>query len=136
MGVPLPSGRVRVAKLDTADGSLEFIGEDRIDHTPKNQTVQLKLGSAFDVVGERKQVDFKVDSSRNTMTEEIEVKIRNRKNESVRVVVKENLYRWTNWKITQASQSFEKQDSRTVYFPVNVAADGEAVVRYTVRYTW
>ena len=136
MGVPLPSGRVRVAKLDTADGSLEFIGEDRIDHTPKNETVQLKLGSAFDVVGERKQVDFKVDSNRNTMTEEIEVRIRNRKNEAVRVVVKENLYRWTNWKITQTSQSFEKQDSRTVYFPVTVAADGEAVVRYTVRYTW
>jgi len=136
MGVPLPSGRVRVAKLDTDDGSLEFIGEDRIDHTPKNETVQLKLGSAFDVVGERKQVDFKVDSSRNTMTEEIEVKIRNRKAEPVRVVVKENLYRWTNWKITQTSQAFEKQDSRTVYFPVTVAADGEAVVRYTVRYTW
>ena len=136
MGVPLPSGRVRVAKLDTADGSLEFIGEDRIDHTPKNETVQLKLGSAFDVVGERKQVDFKVDSNRNTMTEEIEVRIRNRKNESVRVIVKENLYRWTNWKITQTSQSFEKQDSRTVYFPVTVAADGEAVVRYAVRYTW
>jgi len=136
MGVPLPSGRVRVAKLDTEDGNLEFIGEDRIDHTPKNETVQLKLGSAFDVVGERRQVDFKVDSNRNTMTEEIEVKIRNRKDEPVRVIVKENLYRWTNWKITQANQSYEKQDSRTIHFPVTVAADGEAVVRYTVRYTW
>ena len=136
MGVPLPSGRVRVAKLDTSDGSLEFIGEDRIDHTPKNETVLLKLGSAFDVVGERRQVDFKIDSSRNTMTEEIEVKIRNRKDEAVRVIVKENLYRWTNWKITQANQTYEKQDSRTIHFPVSVAADGEAVVRYTVRYTW
>ena len=70
------------------------------------------------------------------MTEEIEVKIRNRKDEPVRVVVKENLYRWTNWKITQANQTYEKQDSRTIHFPVTVAADGEAVVRYTVRYTW
>ena len=136
MGVPLPSGRVRVSKLDTADGSLEFIGEDRIDHTPKNETLLLKLGSAFDVVGERRQVDFKVDSNRNTMTEEIEVKIRNRKDEPVTVVVKENLYRWTNWKITQANQPYEKQDSRTIHFPVAVAADSEAVVRYTVRYTW
>lgn len=136
MGVPLPSGRVRVSKLDTADGSLEFIGEDRIDHTPKNETVLLKLGSAFDVVGERRQVDFKVDSNRNTMTEEIEVKVRNRKSEPVTVVVKENLYRWTNWKVTQTSQPFEKQDSRTIHFPVQVAADAEAVVRYTVRYTW
>jgi hypothetical protein len=98
--------------------------------------VQLKLGSAFDVVGERRQVDFKVDTSRNTMTEEIEVKIRNRKDEPVRVIVKENLYRWTNWKITQANQTYEKQDSRTIHFPVTVAADGEAVVRYIVRYTW
>jgi hypothetical protein len=136
MGMPLPSGRVRVSRLDTADGSLEFIGEDRIDHTPKNETLLLKLGSAFDVVGERRQVDFKVDSNRNTMTEEIEVKIRNRKEAPVTVVVKENLYRWTNWKITQANQPFEKQDSRTLHFPVRVAADGEAVVRYTVRYTW
>ena len=136
MGVPLPSGRVRVAKLDTADGSLEFIGEDRIDHTPRNETVLLKLGSAFDVVGERRQVDFKVDSNRNTMTEEIEVKIRNRKDEPVTVIVRENLYRWTNWKITQANQPWEKQDSRTIHFPVKVAADSEAVVRYTVRYTW
>lgn len=136
MGVPLPSGRVRVAKLDTADGSLEFIGEDRIDHTPKNETVLLKLGSAFDVVGERRQVDFKVDTNRNTMTEEIEVKIRNRKDEPVTVMVKENLYRWTNWKITQANQPWEKQDSRTIHFPVKVAADAEAVVRFTVRYTW
>jgi hypothetical protein len=136
MGVPLPSGRVRVSKLDVADDTLEFIGEDRIDHTPRNETVLLKLGSAFDVVGERRQVDFKVDSNRNTMTEEIEVKIRNRKDEPVTVVVKENLYRWTNWKITQASRAYEKQDSRTIHFPVQVAADGEAVVRYTVRYTW
>lgn len=136
MGVPLPSGRVRVAKLDTADGSMEFIGEDRIDHTPKNETLLLKLGSAFDVVGERRQVDFKVDSNRNTMTEEIEVRIRNRKDEPVTVVVKENLYRWTNWKITQTNQPYEKRDSRTVHFPVAVAADSEAVVRYAVRYTW
>ena len=117
-------------------GSLEFIGEDRIDHTPRNETVLLKLGSAFDVVGERRQVDFQVDTNRNTMTEEIEVKVRNRKDEPVTVMVKENLYRWTKWKITQANQPWEKQDSRTIHFPVKVAADSEAVARYTVRYTW
>ncbi|MFN0318303.1 MAG: DUF4139 domain-containing protein, partial [Burkholderiales bacterium] len=136
MGVPLPSGRVRVSKLDTADGSMEFIGEDRIDHTPKNETILLKLGSAFDVVGERRQVDFKIDTNRNTMTEEIEVKIRNRKEEAVKVIVKENLYRWTNWKITQASHTFEKQDARTIHMPVTIGADKEAVIKYTVRYTW
>jgi hypothetical protein len=136
MGVPLPAGRVRVSKLDTADDSLEFIGEDRIDHTPRNETVLLKLGSAFDVVGERRQVDFQIDTGRKLITEEIEVKIRNRKEEPVRVIVKENLYRWTNWKVVSSSHAFEKQDARTIHIPVTVAADKEAVVRYTVRYTW
>jgi hypothetical protein len=136
MGIPMPSGRVRVSKVDSADGSLEFIGEDRIDHTPKNETVLLKLGSAFDVVGERRQVDFKIDTSRNTMTEEIEVKIRNHKDEAVKVIVKENLYRWTNWKIVASTQSYDKQDARTIHFPITVPADKEVIVRYTVRYTW
>jgi len=136
MGVPMPSGRVRVSKLDTEDGSLEFIGEDRVDHTPKNETILLKLGSAFDVVGERRQVDFNIDTSRKTMTEEIEVKVRNRKDEPVKVIVKENLYRWVNWKIVSSSAAFEKQDAHTIQIPVMIPADKEVVVRYTVRYTW
>jgi hypothetical protein len=136
MGIPMPAGRVRVSKLDTADGSLEFIGEDRIDHTPKNETIQLKLGSAFDVVGERKQTDFSIDTGRKVITEQIEVKIRNRKDEPVRVIVKENLYRWVNWKIVAYTHPFEKQDARTIHIPVTVGADQEAVIRYTVRYTW
>src|SRR5712664_854214 len=98
------------------------LGEGRIIKKKKKETVLLKLGSAFDVVGERHQVELKVDTNRNTMTEDIEVKIRNRKDEPVSVIVKENLYRWTNWKITQANQSWEKQDSRTIHFPVKVAA--------------
>jgi hypothetical protein len=136
MGIPLPAGRVRVSKLDPADGSLEFIGEDRIDHTPKNETILLKLGSAFDVVGERRQVDYSIDTSRKVITEEIEIKLRNRKEEPVRVIVKENLYRWVNWKITASTHAFEKQDARTIHIPVSVPADKEVVVRYSVRYTW
>ena len=62
LGVPLPAGRLRVSQLDKADGSLEFIGEDKIDHTPKDEQVRVKLGSAFDVVGERRQVNFSVDT--------------------------------------------------------------------------
>jgi hypothetical protein len=136
MGVPMPAGRVRVSKLDAADDNLEFIGEDRIDHTPRNETILLKLGSAFDVVGERRQVDFSIDTARKVIIEEIEVKIRNRKEEPVRVIVKENLYRWSNWRIVTSSHAYEKQDARTIHIPVTVAADKEAVVRYTVRYTW
>ncbi len=114
--------------------SLEFIGEDIIDHTPKNETVRIKLGSAFDVVGERKQVDFAVDSSAKWIEEEIEVKLRNHKEVPVTVLVKENLYRWSNWKIIKKSQDYDKEDARTIYFPVTIAKDGEATVRYRVRY--
>jgi len=136
MGVPMPAGRVRVSKLDSTDDSLEFIGEDRIDHTPRNEKILLKLGSAFDVVGERRQVDYSVDTARKVITEEIEVKIRNRKEEPVKVIVKENLYRWVNWRILSSSHTYDKQDARTIHIPVTVPADKEVVVRYTVRYTW
>ena len=136
MGMPLPAGRIRVNKQDAADGTLEFIGEDKIDHTPQDEKVQIKLGSAFDVVGERKQLNFTVDTSRKNMTEEIEVRLRNHKKEPVTVIVKENPYRWTNWQITAKSHDFEKQDSRTVHFPLKIAAGGETVLRYTVHYSW
>jgi len=136
MGMPLPSGRIRVSQQDTADGSLEFIGEDTIDHTPKDEEVLIKLGSAFDVVGERKQTEFNVDSRRDWMDETIEIKLRNHKEEPVKVIVKENLYRWTNWKITESTHHYDKVDSRTVHFPVDVPKDGEVTIKYTVRYSW
>ena len=136
MGMPLPAGRVRVSKLDDADGTLEFIGEDVIDHTPKDERVRIKLGSAFDVVGERRQIAFAVDTSRRTMSEQIEVRLRNHKDQPVTVEVKENLYRWVNWKISQATDSYRKEDARTVIFPLRVAAGGEQVLRYTVDYSW
>jgi hypothetical protein len=136
LGVPLPAGRLRVSQVDKADDSLEFIGEDKIDHTPKDERVRVKLGSAFDVVGERRQVNFSVDSAGKVMEEEIEVKLRNHKSQPVEVVVKENLYRWSNWKVLTQTHKFDKEDARTISFPVKVAKDGETVVRYRVRYTW
>jgi len=137
LGVPLPAGRVRVSRMDEADGALEFVGEDVIDHTPRDETVQVKLGSAFDVVGERRQMDFRVDSAARWMEEDIEVKLANHKpTEPVSVVVRENLYRWSNWTIVRRNRDFTKEDARTIDFPVRIAPNGEAVVRYTVRYTW
>jgi len=137
LGVPLPAGRLRVSKLDPADNSLEFIGEDLIDHTARDETVQIKLGSAFDVVGERRQVDFRIDTSAKWIEEDIEVKVRNQKPaESATVIVKENLYRWSNWTIVRNTQPFTKEDARTIHFPLKLAPKAEAVVRYTVRYTW
>ncbi len=140
LGIPMPQGRVRVSQLDTADGSLEFIGEDTIDHTPRGEEILIKLGQAFDVVGERTQTDFSIDNARKTMTETIEVTLRNRKDEPVDVIVREAMYRWTNWEITGKTHEFEKQDSRTLHFPVTLAANEkpghEVKIRYTVRYTW
>ncbi len=136
LGVPLPAGRVRVSKLDSADDSLEFIGEDVIDHTPKDEDVRIKLGSAFDVVGERRQVDFSIDIKARVMEEEVEVKLRNHKDQPVEVLVRETLYRWSDWSVLSQSHQFTKEDVRTIHFPVRIAKDGEATVRYRVRYRW
>ncbi|MFO0972622.1 MAG: DUF4139 domain-containing protein [Phycisphaerae bacterium] len=136
LGIPLPAGRIRVSKRDPADQSLEFIGEDTIDHTPRDERVQIALGTAFDVVGERRQADFRVDTSRRTIDEKIEIELRNQKSEPVKVIVKENLYRWVNWEITAKSHAFEKTDSRTIEFPVTVAPGRPLKLSYTVHYSW
>ncbi|HUJ11408.1 MAG TPA: DUF4139 domain-containing protein [Verrucomicrobiae bacterium] len=136
MGMPLPKGKVRLYKRDPADASLEFIGEDQIDHTPKDETIKLHIGDAFDVIGERKRTDFHVDTSRHIMTESFEIRIRNHKEEPVEVTVKETLYRGSNWEVTEASQKWTKDDANTIHFPVKVNKDSEQVITYTVRYTW
>lgn len=136
LGMPLPAGRIRVSRLDPADGSLEFIGEDAISHTPRDEKVRVKLGSAFDVVGERKQVDFRVDSRARWMEEEIEVTLRNHKDQEVQVQVRESLFRWSNWEVLSSSERYEKEDARTIRFDARVPRDGSRTVRYRVRYTW
>ena len=136
LGMPLPAGRIRVSQLDIADGSLEFIGEDTIEHTPKDEDVRVKLGVAFDVVGERTQTDFSVDSRGRVMEEAFEIRVRNHKDQPVEVVVRENLYRWSNWRVLSSSMDYDKKDARTIEFPVKVAKDGEAVITYRVRYSW
>lgn len=136
LGVPLPAGRVRVSRLDTGEGSLEFIGEDAIGHTPKDETLRLKLGSAFDVVGERRQVDYQVDTHARWVEEEIEVKIRNHKSQPVEVIIREPMYRWSNWKILSHSQDFQKDSAQLIHFTVTVPRDGESIVRYRTHYSW
>ncbi|OHB71175.1 MAG: hypothetical protein A2W23_10340, partial [Planctomycetes bacterium RBG_16_43_13] len=121
LGIPLPAGRVRVYKKDEADGSLEFIGEDRIDHTPKDEKVRLMLGNAFDIVGEKKQTSFKVNYDQHWIKETFEIKIRNHKDEAVEVLVREGMYRWVNWEITKTSHEYTKLDAWNVHFPVKVA---------------
>lgn len=136
MGMPLPAGRVRINQLNPNDGSLEFIGEDVIKHTPRNESLNIKLGDSFDLVGERRQTDFKIDSKAKWIEESFEISVRNRKEKSVDLIVREYMYRWSSWEITQQSQPHKKQDQLTVDFPLSIPADAEAKVRYTVRYTW
>jgi len=136
LGMALPKGKMRLYKRDEADGSLEFIGEDEIDHTPKDETVKLHIGDAFDIVGERKRTNYSVDVSRHIIIESFEIHVRNHKTEPVEVLVKETLYRWNNWEITESNQKFDKYDANTIHFPVKVDKDGEQVITYTVRYTW
>lgn len=135
LGIPLPAGRIRVNQRDT-DGSLEFIGEDIIDHTPKNEDVLIKVGNAFDIKGERKQTNYRIDSNNKELTESFEITLKNHKDEAVDVVIRENLYRWSNWNITRKSHDYKKQDSRHVHFTVKVPANGETKVTYTVEYDW
>ncbi len=136
MGVPLPAGRIRVSRLDSADGAVEFIGEDVIRHTPRDEQVLIKMGNAFDVVGERVQVDYRLDTGRKTLEETVEVKVRNRKEESVEVIVQERLYRWATWEIRNATVEPVKVDARMVHFPLTLKPGEEGVVRYTVQYKW
>lgn len=135
MGMPLPAGKIRAYKADS-DGSLEFIGEDLIKHTPRDEKVMIKVGDAFDVVGERTVTDFGVDSNRKTMTESVKLQVRNRKDAPAKVIVRENLYRWTNWSILKQSQDFAKVNSNTVEFTVELGANQTKDVTYTVQYTW
>jgi hypothetical protein len=135
LGIPLPKGRVRVYKKDD-DGSLQFAGEDSIDHTPKDEKVRVKMGEAFDLVGERKRSDFSSDLHGRRFEETFEIKLRNHKDSAATVKVVEHLYRWSNWKIANPSAKFEKKDAQTIEFNVPVPKDGEAVVTYTVKYSW
>lgn len=136
LGQPLPKGRTRFYRRDDADGRLEFTGENTIDHTAKNETVRIYTGDAFDVVGERKRVDYQLNNRQDQAEESFEIKVRNRKSEPVEVRVAERLYRWTNWQIIEKSHDFTKTDAQNIEFRVNVPADGETVVTYRVRYDW
>jgi len=135
LGIPLPKGKLRFYRRDT-DGHLEFVGENMIDHTPKDETIRVYTGNAFDVTGERKRTDYHVDSSQRGMNESFEIRVRNHKKEPVEVRVVEHLYRWTNWEVTKQSSEFKKRDAQTIEFPVTIAPDGEQVITYTVHYSW
>ena len=136
LGIALPAGKLRFYRRDD-DGQLQFVGENTIDHTPRNETVRVTTGNSFDLVGERKQTDFRVDTGDKWIDESFEIKLRNRKKEApVEIRVVEHLYRWSNWEITKKSDDFVKKDSQTIEFRIPVKPDEERTVTYSVHYSW
>jgi hypothetical protein len=136
LGIALPAGKLRFYRRD-ADGQLQFVGENTIDHTPRNETVRVTTGNSFDLVGERKQTNFHVDTGDKWIDESFEIKLRNRKKDTpVEIRVVEHLYRWSSWEITKQSDDFVKKDSQTIEFRIPVKPDEERTVTYTVHYSW
>ena len=129
LGIPLPKGTVRVYKADK-EGSLQFVGEDSIDHTPKDEKVRIKLGDAFDVVGSRKQTDWK-KIAYDTYEAAFEIALRNHKQENVVVKVVEPVP--GDWTILKSSQGYNKTEAHTAEFNINVPKDQEVKLSYRVR---
>jgi len=136
LGIALPKGKLRFYRRD-ADSQLQFVGENQIDHTPRNETVRVTTGNAFDLIGERKQTNFRVDTADKWIDETFEIKLRNRKKDApVEIRVVEHLYRWSNWNLTAKSDEFTKKDAQTIEFRIPVKPDEERTVTYTVHYSW
>ncbi|MFI5264528.1 MAG: DUF4139 domain-containing protein [Candidatus Kapaibacterium sp.] len=131
MGMPLPEGTVRVMKKDK-DGSFEFVGEDHIQHTPRDEKITLKVGDAFDLLGERKVTDLQ--SGDHSSRETVEITLKNRKDEDVVIDAVETM--GYNWEITKKSMDYEKKNANEVVFHVPVKARSEQKVEYTVIRTW
>ena len=135
LGMPLPKGRMRFYRRD-ADGNLQFVGENTIDHTPKDESIKEYLGNAFDLTGERTRTNFRSEMQARIIIETYSVVVKNAKDTVVPVRVVEHLYRTANWDISKNTSPFTKTDSQTMEFNVEVPAHGEKDVTYTVTYTW
>jgi len=132
LGIPLPKGTIRVYKEDK-DGSLQFVGEDRIDHTPKDEKFKIKIGEAFDVVGERVQTEYKRLGS-NLFEVAFEVSLRNHKKEDIQVLVEEPIP--GDWEMLSNTHLFEKLSAHLIRFDVPVPKDKEVKVKYRVRFRY
>ena len=130
LGIALPKGTMRLYKADS-DGSLQFIGEDRVDHTPKDELVRIKMGDAFDLVAERKQTDWRKIAD-NLYEAAFEISLRNHKDEPVTISVIEPMMR--DWEILMSSHAHKKVEAHTAQFDIPVAPDGETKLTYRARY--
>jgi hypothetical protein len=132
LGMPMPAGTVRVYQADS-HGGVQFVGEDAIGHTPKDETLNLKIGHAFDVVCERKQIDFQQISS-SVYEFEYEITLRNHKSSAITVEVNEPI--GGTWRMLHSSHPWTKTDAWAAQFSVPVPVDGTAVLKYRTRATY
>ena len=136
LGMALPKGKVRFYTQD-GDRQLEFVGENRIDHTPKDEVIRVLTGNSFDLVGERRVKSSKDDGANRNATRTVEIKVRNRKKEPVEIRVIEHAeYLGGNWTLTAQSQAHEKKDATIFEFRVPLQPDEEKVITYTIRYNF
>ncbi len=135
LGLPLPAGRLRFYR-ENSGGNLEFLGEARVQHTAANDRVRAYTGNAYDLSGDRRRTNYVIDTFRHTLDESFEIRLRSHKPQPVEVRVIEHLYRGRTWQILQHSDPFVKQSSQIIEFRVQVPANGEKTLTYTVHYTW
>lgn len=135
LGIPLPAGKIRANTRDT-DGMPEFIGENTMHHTPKDEPVEIMLGNAMDITGTRTVLKRKEDNDRRLVEEEVEVTLRNHKDKDVVVVVNENIYVSQSWNITDNNLAYEKKNANTIQFKVTLDKDQEKKIYYVVKYLW
>jgi hypothetical protein len=131
LGIPLPKGRIKVYQEDQADGQHEFIGEDEIEHTPKNESVSLHIGEAFDIVLEHKRTELK-RVERGHTAESHQVVIRNHKSTLARIKLSHSIYQ-RYWRISETSHPYEKTGTSGITYWLDVPAGGETVVQFTVE---
>ena len=132
LGMPMPAGVVRVYQKDSK-GSVLFVGEDRIDHTPKDESLSIHIGNAFDVVSERKQTDYKrIDT--HTWEMQYEITLRNHKETPITVEVNEPI--GGDWEMLESSYQYSKTAAFAAQFNVPVAANGVSVLKYRIRARW
>ena len=137
LGMPLPKGIMRVYKKDS-QGNAQFVGEDHIDHTPKNETVRLKLGEAFDITADKKQTDFKIlprpSKGSSAFESAYEIVLKNAKRERVTVTVQEPIP--ADWHIINESQTSTKASSNTAVWKIDIPAEGKTTLTYRVQVTY
>jgi len=136
LGLALPAGRIRVQYREDPDSAAIPVGEGWIDHSPKEEDLELRVGTAFDLAGVRTQTGYTEFTRDHRLVESFEIELSNQKSEAVTIEVLEPLYRWSNWHVLKSSHPFEKKDAQHILIPVEVAAGATTKLTYSVEYSW